>query len=163
MIFADSDQITTTHKIGKENEPSGGSPTVRFASVNEEIEPDKGLETLSNQTQISSDEATLKELSKTLGGTQLQGRRMSCFAFEPVSLPASRVRLHPCYPSTSQHGCPNVPKGRRSDEPVFTITPRWSNASPSRGSIILDFPWDASFSELCALRSSYLDPPPCTN
>jgi hypothetical protein len=40
-----------------------------------------------------NEEQQLNELSKTLQGTQLQERRMSQFAFEPVSLPASRVRL----------------------------------------------------------------------
>lgn len=46
------------------------------------------------EDQISgNEEQQLNELSKTLQGTQLQERRMSQFAFEPVSLPASRVRL----------------------------------------------------------------------
>lgn len=92
-ILAGSEHITTTSGLGKENEAVEGSPTVRFASVNEEIEPEKSLESSSNRLP-GNDEATLKELSKSLQGTQLQGRRMSHFAFEPVSLPASRVCLH---------------------------------------------------------------------
>jgi hypothetical protein len=46
------------------------------------------------EEQISgNEEQQLNELSNALQGTQLQERRMSQFAFEPVSLPASRVRL----------------------------------------------------------------------
>lgn len=36
-------------------------------------------------------EAEIRSLSKTLQDTHLQHRRLSNFAFEPVSLPASRV------------------------------------------------------------------------
>lgn len=71
-----------------------GSPAVRFASVNEEIPP----ESFSNLNAIpppsaiqGDDQQKLKELSQTLHGSHLQERRMSHFAFEPVSLPASRV------------------------------------------------------------------------
>jgi hypothetical protein len=85
--------MSATSGLAKEDEAAEGSPTVRFASVNEEIEPLKELQSVSN-TISASHEATLKELSKSLQGAQLQGRRMSHFAFEPVSLPASRVRLH---------------------------------------------------------------------
>jgi len=73
-----------------------GSPTVRFASVNEEIEPANvpSLDTSPPTQNISgTDQEQIKELSKTLQDTHLQKRRMSHFDFEPVSLPASRVRL----------------------------------------------------------------------
>lgn len=73
-----------------------GSPTVRFASNNEEIEPatiDCLDQVPSPQNIPPEEQAQLKELSKTLHGAHLQERRMSHFAFEPVSLPASRV----CY------------------------------------------------------------------
>jgi hypothetical protein len=69
---------------------------VRFASVNEEIEPENSLEPLDSapptQEITNSKDATIKELTKTLQGSHLQERRMSHFAFEPVSLPVSRVR-----------------------------------------------------------------------
>ncbi|PMD18905.1 hypothetical protein NA56DRAFT_209419 [Hyaloscypha hepaticicola] len=69
-----------------------GFSAVRFASVNEEIEPAKIDSTPSSSQAISGNEAEkLKEISQTLHGTRLQERRMSHFAFEPVSLPASRV------------------------------------------------------------------------
>lgn len=69
-----------------------GSPTVRFASANEEIEP-KPLESDAAPQQISEqEEQSVKELSQTLQSSDLQERRMCHFAFEPFSLPASRVR-----------------------------------------------------------------------
>ncbi|KAH8596140.1 kinase-like domain-containing protein [Bisporella sp. PMI_857] len=69
-----------------------GSPKVRFASATEEIEPAQGLDTsAAMQGAAAIDNATVKELTQSLQGTQLAGRRMSCFAFEPISLPASRV------------------------------------------------------------------------
>jgi hypothetical protein len=72
-----------------------GSSAVRFASVNEEIEPAHIDPVSSSQAISGKDEAKLKEISKSLHGTHLQERRMSHFAFEPVSLPASRVRTLP--------------------------------------------------------------------
>jgi hypothetical protein len=118
--LAGSDHITTTAVPGKENEAGEGSPTVRFASVDEEIEPDKGLDAISNDIS-GKDVSTLKELSKSLQGAQLQGRRMSHFAFEPVSLPASRVRLLLSSVNISGLGFPNTPRGRRSSKLVFMI------------------------------------------
>ncbi|TVY34165.1 Serine/threonine-protein kinase [Lachnellula occidentalis] len=71
-----------------------GSPTVRFASVDEQIEPEN-VETLySNQpSQVISgnDQKQFTELSNKLQSTHLQNHRMSHYNFEPVSLPASRV------------------------------------------------------------------------
>jgi hypothetical protein len=113
-ILAGSDHNTTTSGLAKEIEVGEASPTVRFASVNEEIEPDRGLESVSNKL-TGNNEATLKELSKSLQGTQLQGRRMSHFAFEPVSLPASRVCPHLSSGPESRDrisNCPEGPKGQ---------------------------------------------------
>jgi hypothetical protein len=76
--------------------PTEGSPTVRFASVNEEIPPESShaLDAVTPpQALAGNDQEKLKELSQTLRGTHLQERRMSHFAFEPVSLPTSRVCL----------------------------------------------------------------------
>lgn len=89
--------------------PAEGSPTVRFASANEEIEP-VPLDDHKDIPQPRSEQEVLsiKELSQSLQNTQLQGRRMSHFAFEPVSLPASRVCLvfliHICH-------CPSIRTG----------------------------------------------------
>ena len=86
------------------NKPEG-SPTVRFASTNEEIEPERSLDHLeaaaSTQEISNTNDATIKELTKTLQGSHLQERRMSHFAFEPVSLPASRVCFSSLYTGTS--------------------------------------------------------------
>ena len=79
----------------------GPSQAVRFASKNQEIEPSHSLHPES--TLASSEgrrspveltpeaEAEIRTLSLSVHGSRLQQRRMSNFAFEPVSLPASRV------------------------------------------------------------------------
>ncbi|XMA10682.1 hypothetical protein WAI453_003473 [Rhynchosporium graminicola] len=95
--MAGQDPVSQKGSIGSSLDSSrpGGSPTVRFASANEEIEPvplDDGQPI--QETRTSQEEQSIKELSQSLQSTQLQGRRMSHFAFEPVSLPASRV--FPC-------------------------------------------------------------------
>lgn len=91
------------------NKPIEGSPTVRFASANEEIEPVPLDHNESIPPRSQQEELSIKELSQSLQSTQLQGRRMSHFAFEPVSLPASRVcsdfLIHTCF-------CPNIRYGR---------------------------------------------------
>src|SRR5271154_4885339 len=70
----------------------------------------EGLDSVSSPHQISErEEEKLREFSNTLHGTYLQGRRMSHFAFEPVSLPPSRVRL-PSFLCTYQ---PNLGLPRR--------------------------------------------------
>lgn len=76
------------------------SQTVRFASINQEIEPAEtipSLKTLSSERSISDGELSpeareeILTLSKGLQDSHLQHRRMSNFGFEPVSMPASRV------------------------------------------------------------------------
>lgn len=77
-------------------------PAVRFASVDQEIEPTHSLQT--PMTEESEDPARNKEISpeeqeqlrtisRNLNESQLQRNRLSNYAFEPVSLPVSRVRL----------------------------------------------------------------------
>lgn len=74
--------------------------TVRFASVNQEIEPShsiQSLTTLPSNISISNPEFSpeaqeeIRKLSRSLQSSPLQQRRMNHFAFEPVSLPTSRV------------------------------------------------------------------------
>ena len=73
--------------------------SVRFSSRNQEIEPPSSLAAITTLSKQSSDteelsieaQQELHNLSETLKHTRLQHRRMSNFAFEPVSLPASRV------------------------------------------------------------------------
>lgn len=86
--------------------PVEGSPTVRFASTDEEIEPEALDANPASAQRISkTEEQSIKELSQSLQSSDLQGRRMSHFAFEPVSLPASRVCL---IFSIHARGCPNI-------------------------------------------------------
>jgi len=87
-----------------------GSPLVRFASNDEEIEPIQ-LDSPRPERQFSGQtEAQLRELSESLSGTHLQSRRMSHFSFEPVSLPTSRVReIHTPSPGFDLHKLPSGP------------------------------------------------------
>jgi hypothetical protein len=77
---------------------------VRFASVNQEIEPAPSAQ---SQSELPSDPTAannlgpnakdeLRSLSISLQDTRLQESRLHHFAFEPVSLPASRVCLFSC-------------------------------------------------------------------
>ncbi|EHK98721.1 putative Serine/threonine-protein kinase oca2 [Glarea lozoyensis 74030] len=67
---------------------------VRFASKNQEIEPAQTVESVEAAPPQNNlrpeDEEKLKELASAFQNPRLQERRMSAFAFEPVSLPASR-------------------------------------------------------------------------
>jgi hypothetical protein len=79
--------------------PTEGTPAVRFSFAVEEIVPDQ-TGTDSHGTSKAGGrgdpgEVTpeqLRALSKSLQRSNLQERRMSIFAFEPFSLPPSRVR-----------------------------------------------------------------------
>lgn len=75
-------------------------PSVRFKSTIEEIAPNDAASaslpladhvSLGNPGQVTSDE--IRELSNRLRACPLQERRMNIFSYEPVSLPASRVRI----------------------------------------------------------------------
>lgn len=91
---------------------AAGQPhAVRFASVNQEIEPDQTLqsqvpssserqeqaEPIGNEWDLNAKDE-LRSLAISLEKSQLQESRLRHFAFEPVSLPATRVRiLHMVY------------------------------------------------------------------
>lgn len=73
---------------------------VRFASHNEEIEPEHALQQVETLTgaeekpreQLGPDaQEELRNLASTLQSSRLQSKRLENFSFEPVSLPASRV------------------------------------------------------------------------
>ncbi|KAL8693407.1 MAG: hypothetical protein Q9218_001756 [Villophora microphyllina] len=106
---------------------------VRFASMNQEIEPaqqtissstqDSGP--VSSQAQLTSEEqADLRSISFGIQNSQLQQRRMSNFAFEPVSLPVSRVPSNEPSPYSTR-------QPTRSTNPSPLLTPRESNVSTS--------------------------------
>jgi len=86
---------------------------VRFASVNQEIEPEHSLqpydtaessERINTQVLSQATQAELERLSTTLQNVHLQQRRLSNFAFEPVSLPVSRVSGHLPYRAAHIYG-----------------------------------------------------------
>ncbi|KAI9826063.1 MAG: serine/threonine protein kinase [Thelocarpon impressellum] len=97
--------------------------TVRFSSVNQEIEPVEGgqLGSPLSQRELSPEaQDELRNLTSTLTNSRLQGTRMSSFAFEPVSLPASRV---PSNETPTQPGAPaqaNLPRSSRRPSPPAT-------------------------------------------
>ncbi|KAI9836365.1 MAG: hypothetical protein M1819_001394 [Sarea resinae] len=119
--------------------------TVRFSSVNQEIEPElclRPVASLSSQNPKPTGELTpqaqeeLRNLSKTIQNTTLQQHRMNNFAFEPFSLPSSRSpsnesesrrrsREHirsggssprPSPPVSTMHSPPLTPAASRSRE-----------------------------------------------
>ncbi|KAG7152077.1 hypothetical protein HYQ46_012095 [Verticillium longisporum] len=81
------------------------NPGVHFAPTVEEIAPAAPTSTISNPAPENTDAISevmsdqLKELTTSLQATNLQGRRLSRFAFDPYSLPASRVRSLPFFPT----------------------------------------------------------------
>jgi hypothetical protein len=94
----DSNTIPTVP--GPQHTPQ--QPSVRFKSTIEEISSDNAASTslpladdvsLGSPGQVTS--AEIRELSNRLRTCPLQERRMNIFSYEPVSLPASRVRIFP--------------------------------------------------------------------
>lgn len=95
-----SSQAEAEPSANNPSAPNAQQPAVRFASVNQEIEPAHSLQAV---RKITSDNAKLarelspeaqqeiRNLAMTVQKSRLQESRMSNFAFEPVSLPPSRV------------------------------------------------------------------------
>jgi len=110
-----------------------GHAAVRFSSVDEEIEPamsSNSLDSTAGKPQLSGEtEAEIRALSSSLHGTHLQTRRMSHFAFEPMSLPVSQV------PSNEENvsGEPSQQRTHSSSgRPSPRVSPRSSTVhSPS--------------------------------
>ncbi|KAI4096858.1 MAG: hypothetical protein Q9206_001592 [Seirophora lacunosa] len=123
-----------TRQDGISQASAAAGTTVRFASAsaNQEIEPVETLESATTQessqprpqTQMTPGVAELRSISLGLHGSQLQQRRMSNFAFEPVSLPVSRA------PSTE----PSPYSSRQqttSNNASPMLSPRDPNESPT--------------------------------
>lgn len=95
----DRSATTSTMADSPEGPQGARGPAVRFSSKLQEIEPTHSLpvaETIPSEDQelgtLSPEvQAELQALSLSTTNSQLQHRRMSNFAFEPVSLPPSRV------------------------------------------------------------------------
>ncbi|KAL8837949.1 MAG: hypothetical protein Q9170_002321 [Blastenia crenularia] len=132
-----------SHVDARQHAQSQGSDTtasiedspaqVRFASVNQEISPAQTLQSTTTeasgqpkpQIQLSPEaQAELRSISLGLHGSQLQQRRMSNFAFEPVSLPVSRAPS--TEPSPYSSGQPT-----RSSNTSPLLMPGDANGSPS--------------------------------
>lgn len=99
-------QPSSTHGLSEQSNLEAGQPhAVRFASVNQEIEPDRSLQSpasekdAQNAPVAANGDANTKDdirsLALNLQDTRLQESRLRHFAFEPVSLPASRVCTTP--------------------------------------------------------------------
>jgi hypothetical protein len=97
------DDVGNEKKTPAERPKDTSNPTpqgVRFASGVEEIEPTEkvhDMTTTDNDRSKSEDlspeaKEEIRSLAMTLQKSKLQESRMSNFQFEPVSLPASRVR-----------------------------------------------------------------------
>ncbi|KAI4256072.1 MAG: hypothetical protein LQ352_002262 [Teloschistes flavicans] len=135
----DSHEDTSQHKhpqvpVADSSVEDAQPPAVRFASVNQEIEPAQPILSSSTQdsgqarlqAQLSSEEKTdLRSINFGIQNSQLQQRRMSNFAFEPVSLPVSRA------PSNDESSPYSTRQPTRSTNPSPMLTPRESDVSVS--------------------------------
>ncbi|KAI9051667.1 hypothetical protein LZ554_004709 [Drepanopeziza brunnea f. sp. 'monogermtubi'] len=110
-----SDHIADSSSLLNGSRPEG-SPTVHFASANEEIEP-KPLENdpaSAPQHILDQEKESVKEMSQSFQSTELQGRRLSQYAFEPVSLPVSRVNSHDDSSREASRHSTRTPSNRQS-------------------------------------------------
>ncbi|EKG10685.1 hypothetical protein MPH_12169 [Macrophomina phaseolina MS6] len=119
---------------------------VRFASHNEEIEPEQALQQVETLTraegkpreQLGSDaHEELRNLASTLQSSRLQSKRLENFSFEPVSLPASRVSdlatdsvfaphvdpYLPSPPTSTMHSPPLTPAATQSRDSKSSTAP----------------------------------------
>ncbi|KAM0592187.1 hypothetical protein ACHAP6_001930 [Verticillium nonalfalfae] len=106
--------------------PDKANPGVHFAPTVEEIAPAAPTSTISNPAHENTDAISevmsdqLKELTTSLQATNLQGRRLSRFAFDPYSLPASRFYSKPLTPQ----GDANDPYAANKRQPLNKFTDR---------------------------------------
>ncbi|KAL8938388.1 MAG: hypothetical protein Q9216_003927 [Gyalolechia sp. 2 TL-2023] len=129
-------QVDANHYTQRQGSASATSmddsqTQVRFASVNQEISPAQTLQSTITETsgqnrlktQLSPEaQAELRSISLGLHGSQLQQRRMSNFAFEPVSLPVSRAPSVEPSPYSSR-------QPTRSNNASPLLSPRDANIS----------------------------------
>ncbi|KAK2766945.1 serine/threonine protein kinase [Arachnomyces sp. PD_36] len=93
-----SSPMTTAPTAQPSAKPAAGQPAVRFASVNQEIEPSHSLHVPSSPPDDDQDSRpddlspeTKDELRSLVQKSKLQEARFRNASFEPVSLPVSRV------------------------------------------------------------------------
>lgn len=113
--------------------------TVRFASVNQEIEPSQSLQSSDNPRPPMSPEAQdeIRNLSLGLHNSSIHQTRTSNFAFEPMSLPVSRAPSNESSPyHTSREATRSGPTSPKFSPPSSTIpTPPLTPASTQRGQV----------------------------
>ncbi|KAI4289976.1 MAG: hypothetical protein L6R35_000757 [Caloplaca aegaea] len=144
--------------------PVAAGTTVRFASpsANQEIEPVERLESATTQessqprpqTRLTPEaQAELRSISLGLHGSQLQQRRMSNFAFEPVSLPVSRAPSSEPSPHSSR-------QQTTSNNASPLLSPREANDSPTHlstlGSHVENEPRHSSTASISGLAQQTL-------
>ena len=122
--------------------PSGGAlpQAVRFASMNQEIEPSHSLQTEDSEPQTfhpplsPGQEQEIRNMALGLHNSHIHQRRMSNFAFEPVSLPVSRAPSNESSPYyTSREGTRSgAPSPSTSTMPTPPLTPFGSNQRESQ-------------------------------
>ncbi|TLS31257.1 hypothetical protein PpBr36_02893 [Pyricularia pennisetigena] len=132
------------------------APSVRFRSVVEEIGPEVMQSGSSSEVPAPVDAhelgevtpAQLSALTKSLQGSHLQERRMNIFSFQPVSLPASRVRhlSHPVVAHAPSFKCASAdlgfhaPKQTPSHEEDSSKNPTRQNTRSTAGQSPLSSP-----------------------
>lgn len=149
MPLYTNNQLTSSLASEESGQLSEASPpqTVRFASVNQEIEPLHSLRSVSQGPDNAATDAQLspqaqdeiRSLSLGLQKSNIQQRRMSNYAFEPVSLPVSRAPSNEASsyplkdPSTSTDPSPKR-SPPISSMPTPPLTPYGSHPSESQPS-----------------------------
>ena len=124
----------------KEEQPSNAPPAganlpqaVRFSSVNQEIEPLHSLKTTSQASDNASNqlspqaEEEIRQLSLSLHKSHIQQQRMSNFAFEPVSVPVSRVQSNDSSPYITSREATKSGHDSPLTNPTPPLTPSGTN------------------------------------
>lgn len=108
LLPADQDPAAPLRNV---NRPAGELPqTVRFASTNQEIEPSNTVQSPAQASDMAmlqqnlspQAEEEIRALSLSLRKSRIQARRMSSFAFEPVSAPVSRSQSNEITPQNTR-------------------------------------------------------------
>ena len=109
------------------------SQAVRFASVNQEIEPSKSLTTNSQLSENASNqlspqaEEEIRQLSLSLHKSRIQQQRMNNFAFEPVSVPVSRAQSNESSPYITSREATKSGHASPATMPTPPLTPSGTN------------------------------------
>ena len=142
-IAAANAQATTAGEAPEQERPverpseSTLPQTVRFASVNQEIEPAHSLQSTGEASDVSASsqplspgqEQEIRNLALGLHNSHIHQQRLSNFNFEPVSLPVSRAPSNESSPyHTSREGTRSgAPSPSTSTMPTPPLTPYGSN------------------------------------